>query len=344
MQTYLSSNNALNKKTIIAAVVISLLLLGVAFVGLQNTIVIAHDGQEIQVSTLASTVEDVLRKQNINLQEGDKVVPSLSEKIEDGTRIVIHRAFEIKLVDGTNERTIFTAEKNVEDMIDSLDIQLNENDRIEPMLEEPINEGDLVKITRITSEEKVETQEVPFQTVFKNNNDLERGRTKVVQEGKEGLKEIKYEVIYENGVEVDVQILQEDVIESATNEIVERGTVSTVATSRGDISRFSKVIDMTATAYHAGYASTGKRPGDPYYGITASGTVVRPGVVAVDPNVIPLGTKLYIESTDSTSSYGYAVAEDTGGAIKGNKVDLYFETPTEVKNFGRRKVKVYVLE
>lgn len=344
MQTYLSSNKVLNKKTTIAAVVVSLLLLGVAFVGLQNTIVIEHDGQEIQVSTLASTVEDVLRKENIVINEGDKVVPSLDERIKDGTRISVYRAFEIELIDGTDERIILTAEKNVKDLIDSLNIQVNEDDIIEPMLEKPIEEGDLVRITRVTREEKIETQEVPFQMVFKNNNDLDKGTTNVIQEGKEGLKEVRYEVVYENGEEVDIKILEENIIKKAVNEIVERGTVSMVATSRGDISRFSKALDMEATAYHAGYTSTGKRPGDPYYGITASGTRVRPGVVAVDPNVIPLGTKLYIESTDGYPSYGHAIAEDTGGAIKGKKIDLYFETPKEVKNFGRRNVKVYLLD
>ncbi len=344
MESHLSSNKTLNKKTLIVAVVISLLLMGVAFAGLQTTVVIAHDGQEIQVSTLASTVEDVLRKQNIVIEEGDKVIPNLNEKIKDGTRIVIHRAFEIKLIDGKTEKQILTAENNVKDLIDSLNIQLQEEDKIQPMLEEPIREGDVVTITRVTREVVVETQELPFQTVFKNNGDLEKGKTQVVQEGKKGLKEVKLETVYENGIEVSKKILEEKVLESSLNEIVEKGTMALVATSRGDLSRYSEVFTMTATAYHAGYSSTGKSPGDKYYGMTASGTKVRPGVVAVDPKVIPLGTKLYVQSTDGRVDYGYAFAEDTGGAIKGNKIDLYFETPKEVKNFGRRTVKVYVLD
>ncbi|QUH19192.1 3D domain-containing protein [Alkaliphilus sp. B6464] len=344
MQSHLSSNKIFSKKTLIVAVVVSLLLLGVAFFGLQNTIVIAHDGQEIQVSTLASTVEDVLRKQNIVIEKGDKVIPNLNEKIKDGTKIVIHRAFEIKLIDGTVEKNVLTAENNVEDLIDSLNIQLQEEDRIEPMLEEPIREGDVVTITRVTREVVVETQELPFQTVFKNNKDLEKGKTQKVQEGKKGLREVKLEVLYENGVEVAKKIVEENVVEGAVNEIIEKGTATLLATSRGDTRKYSEMLTMTATAYHAGYSSTGKNPGDKYYGLTASGTKVRPGVVAVDPKVIPLGTKLYIESTDGTSHYGLASAEDTGGAIKGNKVDLFFETPQEVKRFGRRKVKVYVLE
>ncbi len=101
---------------------------------------------------------------------------------------------------------------------------------------------------------------------------------------------------------------------------------------------------MTATAYDLSFQSTGKRPGDRYYGITASGTKARPGVVAVDPRVIPLGTRLYVQSLDGTKDYGFAIAEDKGGAIKGNKIDLFFETANEVRRFGRRKVKVYILK
>lgn len=344
MISHLSSNRFLNKKTIIAAVVILLLLSGVVFTRLQKTIVIAHDGQEIQVSTLASTVEDVLCKQNIVIGDEDKIIPKLNEKIKDGMEIIIHRAFEIKLVDGQIEKNIFTTETNVKELINSLSIQLKEEDKIEPKLEEPIGEGQVIKITRVTREVAVETQELPFQTVFKNNSNLDKGKTQKIQEGKKGLKELKYEVLYEDGIEVEREVIEENIVENAVNEIVEKGTLVLVATSRGDIARYSKVLTMTATAYDLSFQSTGRKPGDKYYGLTASGTRVGPGVVAVDPKVIPLGTKLYIESTDGSSHYGYASAEDTGGAIKGNKIDLFFQTPQEVRKFGRRTVKVYVLK
>ena len=182
MESHLSHNKTLTKKTLIVAVAVALLLMGVAFAGLLHTVVIAYDGQEIQVSTLASTVEDVLQRQDIVIKEGDKVIPNLSEKIKDGTKIEIHRAFTIKLVDGTTEQEILTAENNVKDLMESLNIQLQEEDKIEPMLEAPIGAGDTVTITRITRQVVVETQELPFQTVFKNNENLERGKTQKVQE------------------------------------------------------------------------------------------------------------------------------------------------------------------
>ena len=95
---------------------------------------------------------------------------------------------------------------------------------------------------------------------------------------------------------------------------------------------------MVATAYTAGPESTGKSPGMPGYGITASGMRVRHGVVAVDPRVIPLGTRLYVEG------YGYSIAADTGGsAISGYRIDLYMEKVADAYRWGRRTVKVYVL-
>lgn len=114
--------------------------------------------------------------------------------------------------------------------------------------------------------------------------------------------------------------------------------------SKPKLASISENVVMEATAYDLSYQSTGKRPGDRGYGITASGMKAGPGVVAVDPKVIPLGTKLYIESMDSTKDYGYAVAGDTGGAIKGNRIDLFFHSAGDVRQFGRRNVRVKILK
>ena len=95
---------------------------------------------------------------------------------------------------------------------------------------------------------------------------------------------------------------------------------------------------MEATAYTSGPESTGKRPGHPLYGITRSGLPTRPGVVAVDPDVIPLGSIVWVEG------YGLAVALDTGSAIRGNRVDVWFEDVQTALAWGRREVWVGVLD
>jgi 3D (Asp-Asp-Asp) domain-containing protein len=94
---------------------------------------------------------------------------------------------------------------------------------------------------------------------------------------------------------------------------------------------------MEATAYTAGPESTGKGPGDEAYGITKSGLPVDAGVVAVDPEVVPLGSVVWVED------YGYAVALDVGGAIKGNKIDVFFWDLDQAKTWGRKQVRVRVI-
>lgn len=126
----------------------------------------------------------------------------------------------------------------------------------------------------------------------------------------------------------DVTEVEEGVLETADGEVIE----------------YSQVMQLEATAYCPCYSCCGKYPGNKWYNITATGTVGKVGTIAVDPRVIPLGTKVYIEGLNGAKNYGYAVAEDTGGAIKGKIIDLYFNTHKETVNWGRQQVNVYILK
>ena len=103
---------------------------------------------------------------------------------------------------------------------------------------------------------------------------------------------------------------------------------------------------VQASAYTAGPESTGKSPGHPLYGITRSGLQVEVGHIAVDPRVIPLLTSVYVEGLDSRGALfnGVYLATDTGRAILGNRIDIYFENVEDALWFGRRQMKVYILE
>lgn len=122
---------------------------------------------------------------------------------------------------------------------------------------------------------------------------------------------------------------------------VEEGVLET---SDGKIIEYTDVIQLEATAYCACYDCCGKYPGNKWYGITATGTRAKVGTIAVDPKVIPLGTEVYIEGLGGAKNYGFATAEDTGGAIKGKIIDLYFNTHKETVNWGRQQVNVYILK
>ena len=132
---------------------------------------------------------------------------------------------------------------------------------------------------------------------------------------------------------------KDSIAKSEVKETAPAVTVASVNNEKGFA--YKKAITMTATAYDPTLNGT-----IPASQKTAYGLVCQYGVVAVDPKVIPLGTKLYIESSDGGASwvYGYCIAGDTGGAIKGNKVDLCFSTPEECRRFGRKTATVYILE
>ena len=182
------------------------------------------------------------------------------------------------------------------------------------------------------------TQEetVPFNIIRRANEELRRGETEVVQEGVDGVKEVDYEISYTEGVETGRTEIASRVITKPVDKIVEYGTAESNEPDPGF--EYKYVLECTATAYDPSPEENGG-----YGGMSATGVPLHKGVIAVDPKVIPLGSRVYIEALDGSWSYGYAVAADTGGAIKGNKVDLLYPTKSECYQFGRRKCRVYVL-
>lgn len=210
-----------------------------------------------------------------------------------------------------------------------------------------------VSMAALISEEKpplkelkydIERSGVEHETTIVYNNNQYVDYEEVVQKGSDGLKKSVYQECFVDGELIQRTLEEEIVYKDPVDEIIEVGTKErTVATSRSGF-RFNNEMDMVATGYDLSYESCGKYPDDPYYGITASGAKAQPGTVAVDPSVIPLGTKLYIASTDGSPDYGFATALDTGSAIKGYRVDLFMEDNRDALDYGKRQVKVYVLE
>lgn len=192
---------------------------------------------------------------------------------------------------------------------------------------------------------------VEHETIYEYNDKLPESHEAVIQEGQDGAHLEVYEVIYQDGGETARQLI--DVVETeAIPTIIEIGTgttstkdvgeasivtnpdgTGTITLASGEELHFSEAKAMKGTAY-----TTGGKVGT----ITASGTQVRVGVVAVDRKVIPLGTKVYVVSNDGQYVYGYAAAEDTG--VKGNIIDLYMNTYDECIQFGVRNCTVYILD
>lgn len=328
------------------AIVISVSAGVAVFLNLKKEVVINDGGKQITVKTMRSTVREVLEQNGITISKYDFVNPKLDSKLlrMKKNEITIKRAVPVYVFVDGQEKQIMTHNDTVEDVLASNSIQLGEMDRLEnASLQDKIVKDMKIKIVRVRKELVKEQSPIPFETVIRQNDRLDKGVEKTVVEGKEGILEKAFEVVYEDNKEINKKLLNTTIISKPINKIVELGTVLNYRTSRGDVIRYKKVLNMRATAYTASYADTGKRPGDPGFGITYTGMKARKGVIAVDPKVIPLGTRVYVEVMGKTADYGYAVAGDTGGAIKGNLIDLYFDDQKTVNSWGCKKVKVYIL-
>lgn len=191
------------------------------------------------------------------------------------------------------------------------------------------------------------------EVVYRYNNDRPDWYEEVIQAGSDGIHSEVYEIVYQDGVETGRQLIEMTDTAPVT-AIIEKGTIpnfahnndpvasiatnadgtGTITLENGQVLTFNAVRNMKATAYNCNEPGLGT--------ITASGTTVHWGVVAVDRRVIPLGTKLYIVSNDGYCVYGFAVAEDTG--VRGERVDLYMNSIEECIQFGVRNCTVYILD
>ena len=320
----------------IALLIVVLFMLGAvsitAYQSMSKIITLVDDGKVTRYETDASSVQELLTQLEITIDKKDTVKPELDTKIEDNLRITIERwKPTVKFTLNGEEVSFKTDFKTVGDIIKAKGLADEEGLIVEPSLETGITDG--LEINVKTREIKTITEERPmsFETIVKETMDLEAGQTKVTQEGQNGLKKVTTEQTYVGGELVNEEVTNVEVLQEPVNKIVLKGIKNTVKTTTGEKYAYKKAYDMEATAYTA-------YNGDGWGNQTASGMTTAVGVVAVDPKVIPLGTRLYIEG------YGLAVAGDTGGAIKGNKIDLFFNTSSECYNFGRQNVKVYVLE
>ena len=338
MKISIKSDKSLRYMKLAAVIMVCLVLTTSLVYGwMKKDIVISDAGKEIAISTFKNTVKDVLNEKAINIGPFDKMSISMTEKLEDGLSISIQRAKKVNIKTKDSSIFIYTNTDTVENALKEAEILIGSKDRVEPTMSSMLQDEMQVNVIRV--EEKLTSQNVPmeFTNEVKKIESLAKGLVNVVKKGQSGEKEVTIKTVYEDGKEVSKQIVSEKVIKEPVNGLIEEGVKTTLITSRGQVN-FTRAIKMSATAYDATFESCGKHPDDPQYGITYSGLKVRPGIVAVDPRVIPLGTWLYVEG------YGEALAADIGGAIKGNKIDLYYESPSDVKKFGRRPVKVYVLD
>ncbi|PZF90001.1 hypothetical protein C1903_07325 [Listeria ivanovii] len=306
-------------------------------------ITINDNGTKKNVWSTKVDVADLLKDENITTRPHDVLNVALDDKLKDGLEINIDRAIQLSLQNGEKKDTVWTTKTQVGDLLAEKNIKLDKEDRVSPAKDSNLKEKMTVQVTYVDSKADKKKEQIKFNTVYKEDDSLNQGVERVVQEGKIGEKIVEYKVTFENGKEKKRDIIKENVTAAKSDKVVVRGTkakpvVSQIAnatpakkaasSNTSSTPSGGKTLTMESTAYSGG-------------GTTATGINLsaNPGmkVVAVDPSVIPLGSRVWVEG------YGEAIAGDTGGAIKGNIVDVYFPNESSCYSWGRRTVTVKVL-
>nr|WP_218624976.1 G5 and 3D domain-containing protein [Sporosarcina sp. E16_3] len=308
-------------------------------------VVINVDQDTTSIWTTNDKVEEVLAEAGIEITEYDVVNPVLEEQLGKENSITVQKAFEVTLNDGGEEKKVRSTSTTVADFLKRENIHLNDDDRLNRKANGYLKPGSIVEVVRVEKVTDVVEEPANFAVETRNDPSLLKGREKIVQPGKKGMVSRKFEIVKENGKEVSRKLLEEKSIKEPQTKIVAIGSRVMVASasagmsnsrsvSRNDSSAGGEEFYVTATAYTA-YCNGCS-------GITRTGINLRANpnlkVIAVDPSIIPLGSKVWVEG------YGYAVAGDTGGAIKGKKIDLHVPTKSDAYKFGRRQVKIKIID
>ena len=179
---------------------------------------------------------------------------------------------------------------------------------------------------KVTSKIQVEEKEIPFDTQYVESDKLLPGMSQIQEEGEKGVLRQVVKTFEVGGQPIDQQVQSSFELKRPKKKVIIQNSKPVVGEGF-DLSKMkiSQKLKVEATAY----THTGNK--------TATGAVAREGLIAVDPKVIAMGSKVYVEG------YGYAIAADTGGDIRGNRIDVFFSTLRECLDWGRRPVHIYVL-
>ena len=292
------------------------------------------DNGRLLIAECSGSPESILANMGSPLGKMDSLSKPDYQGSQSDRLYQVNRAKTVIIVDADKTWTSCTLERTVRDLVNKErdKFSLRELDRVQPSLDSLIKDKMEIKVSRVMFKDETRAEKIAPDFKLVNDPNLIRGKMITEKAGKPGVKETTYRKFFINGKLSQTQKLKEKVITKPEPGVKKVG--SRVVTISRSGYRGKRVLEMVATAYDAGPLSTGKSAD----GVTATGVKAKYGIVAVDPRVIPLGTRLFVEG------YGYAVAADTGGAIKGLRIDLFYESRKEALKFGRRKVKVYIIE
>ena len=319
----------------------------------KNTYLINDSGRVLVHTTFASDPAEVLTEAGLELGADDTFTTASGLGVSE---ITVQRKMNVTVYHGGQNMEVTSYGETVSQLLDRLEITLSGEDVVSVPLNQQISDGLTITISRAVHSRESYTVELPCKVNYCYDVNLPLGEEKVLTEGVSGEMLCTAEVIYRNGAEVSRNVISQSVVKQPVDALIAIGTGAkqtqsaapeaeggaettisggTITLPTGEVLTYTGTLKVRASAY----TSTDAGCND----YTATGTLARVGAIAVDPSVIPYGTRMYIVSDDGKFIYGIATAEDTGGSIKGNRIDLFYDTELECLIFGRRSCTVYFL-
>lgn len=305
------------------------------FVWAQREVTVVVDGMPRHVRTQAATVGELLAEENIAVDADDVVNPSPESDLDRGTTVLVRHSVPVTLEVGDDSMPLQVVGETVADALIAAGLDPAGNPGVTPELNTPLAANAVISVPDVVV--RVEQEHASVAPAVKRTRDtsLSKGTERVVSRGRPGRLLRVYRVLVSGGVETTPVLTAEQIVEKPEPMIIAVGAAprepsATVVAASRVVPAHARAMRVLATGYSAQQPDLDDH--------TATGALARRGVVAVDPAVIPLGTRLYIPG------YGMALAADTGGAIDGAHIDLCFDTVAEARAWGRRTVTVYVLK
>ncbi len=309
-----------------------------------HTVTVVADGMaKSTVVYEGQTIADALQACGVTVDSNDKLTAPTTKQVSADMVIEVTRQHAVKFTADGETKNLLVEDTTVSALLAEQGITLGKDDVVTPDLSTKITADTDVTVQRVKYEEVTAEEAIPFTETVTNDSSLPRGVTRVDVQGQDGVQKVTRRNKIVDGVVTESTVLSSTVLKEAVNQVSRVGTKDpngyatiesdgTVYDQNGNQVNYTKLLTGKCSAYTGG-------------GITATGAPAAFGRVAVNPNVIPYGTKLFICSPDGKVVYGYAVASDTGGACMRNTIiaDLYYDTLSECYQIGVRNMNVYIL-
>ncbi len=299
------------------------------------------DTLKVDLSSAAATVEGVLADLGMTVREGDLVRPALDAPITAGLTIRLAKARSVSLRFDGVDQLLYTQAETVADVLLLLGVEPGPRDLLSPPRETAISNGMSIVIGLTRTFDEVVEDSVPPAIVYESDATLPAGQVRVIP-GTPGLKLTTYRVTLENGVETarvvsgTPTVLRPPTPSRHISGSTQSGAGRTTLDVPGYSGPYARAVTVRATWYNATHGVWSLD--DPNYGRTATGAIVSYGICAVDPRVIPLGTRFYVPG------YGTCLAADTGGLVRGNTVDLGFPEEAGNSPWATQTLDIYILD